>query len=118
MTQQISSDETNTPSQLKSNKGTRPPSVVISDFSSQISLENKSSQTLTSDITTQAQGNFLDDRYLFFHRSFSNSSISSNESTLSIQSDSSQDVEDQQEFPIKLSRKVSLKYILNIDIVV
>ena len=110
MTQQISSDDTIAPSPLESNKGTRPPSVVISDFSSQISLEDKSSQTLTSDIATQAQGNFLDDRYLFFHRSFSNSSISSNESTLSLQSDSSQDVEDQPEFPIKLSRKVSLKY--------
>ncbi|XP_045174187.2 uncharacterized protein LOC123535560 isoform X2 [Mercenaria mercenaria] len=118
MSQHISSDETILPSPVESNKGTevlgRPPSVVISDFSSQISLETKSSQTLSSDITPSAQGDFLDDRYLFFQRSFSNSSISSNESSWSIQSDSSQDVDDQTDFPIKLARKSSWKKIRNI----
>lgn len=110
-TQQTSCHTTKLPSPIRTNKGRevlpRPPSVVISDFSSKISLENKCSQTLPSSVSASAQGDFLDDRFLFFHRSFSNSSISSNESSVSMLSDSSQEVDEQADFPIRLPRKVS-----------
>ncbi|XP_052767031.1 uncharacterized protein LOC128207889 isoform X1 [Mya arenaria] len=80
-----------------------PPAVVVSDFSSRPAL-NKCSQTSEEDFTAGYHGNLLMSP-VGYQRSLSNSSISS-ESSLSIMSDSSQDLDDS-DFPIRLRRKQS-----------
>ncbi|KAL4237719.1 hypothetical protein ACF0H5_002433 [Mactra antiquata] len=109
ITQQLNSNSNaaNAPPAEKSNKGgellvTRPPSVIVSDFSSEGSYD--ASTPLIN--TSSTQGSLLlsepSDR---FHRSLSNSSISSTDSFLSLQSESSTEVDDSQEFPIKVAKK-------------
>ena len=81
----------------------QPPSVVVSDYSTS-TREDKGSQT-DGDGDLQDQLDIMDKRYLSFNRSQSNSSISSTDTSLSLQSDSSQDVDDVQEPGANLRKK-------------
>ena len=83
----VSSDQVNIVKQ--------PPSVVVSDYSTS-TTEDKGSQT-EAEASLQDQLDIMDKKYFSFNRSFSNSSISSTDTSLSFQSDSSQDVDDVQE---------------------
>lgn len=82
-----------------------PPSVIVSDYSTS-THEDKGSQT-EGDDSLQDQLDIMDKRFLSFTRSQSNSSISSTDTSLSIQSDSSQDVDDPQEQRICTQMKQS-----------
>lgn len=73
----------------------QPPSVIVSDFSS-ISREDKGSQT-EGESSLQDQLDLIDKTFLSFHRSQSSSSISSTDTSLSVHSDLSQDVDDMQD---------------------
>ena len=91
------------------------PSVIVSDYSTS-TREDKGSQT-ESDGSLRNQLDIIDQRFLSFNRSQSNSSICSTDTTLSIQSDSSQDVDEVPEksaLPaMKVSPVASLMKIIN-----